>query len=111
MEPVYQFPIGDEEFEKLKAGEVLLKTYSPPLQPQIMYLVVVWNKQLLKTLDRDAFENALKAGINVANIPFTDKESRKLEEKGGIEVHFPFGKVLVSLASTFAEAQKLQEGS
>lgn len=103
----YEYPLSDKEIADLRKGLLVMKNFSPPLQPQIIYCVVVWNKDIMKKLDPTIFSAMLSGGFNVANIPFQEAQFQQLADKGAVQVHFAFGWVVVALESTYKEVQQI----
>lgn len=108
----YEYGLTAEEFAKLKKGELVLKNFFPPLEPQKLFCVVAWNKDKLGRLDPSIFEAMRKGGISVANCPLATAQFQQIENEQGVVIYqFAFGSVVVGLASLFKEAKKPKEAA
>jgi hypothetical protein len=101
----YEYPLSEDEFQKLCKGELILKNFSPPFHPNRLICIVAWNKSLLGTLDKNKFEDMRKGGIDVANIPLATENLDFIKQGNGIQVSFPICTVMIGLAETFAKAK------
>jgi hypothetical protein len=101
----FEYPLTQEDLTKLHKGDLVLKNFSPPLQPNILFCIVAWNKGIMKQLDKSLFEAMRKGGINIANIPLEDDNLSCIEQGNFVEVHFFPCKVIVAKAETFTKAK------
>jgi hypothetical protein len=107
--PTYLYPLTRSNMDALYKNDLVIKNFSPPLQPYKLIMIVCWNKTLRETLDRDIFNNARIAGIDIANIGLTQERLAYIEKGNFIEVKFPVCNVHVALEETFKKLE--QEGN
>jgi hypothetical protein len=101
------FPLSKNQLAKLIEGAAIIKNYSLNLPPR-MLMVVVWNRAKLTTLNKNAFDNPRKAGVDVANIPIDADDLDKIVNGEGLSAFFAnrTAEVVVLTQKTFDELQK-----
>lgn len=106
---LYYFPLDTRDFEALRNGKLVIKHYHALFSSR-MLIVVAWNRSIMSSLERKVFENALKAGIDVANIPLREENISKLETTNdGFTVHYGVFEILLLSAESLAKLQKEKE--
>jgi len=107
---VFYYPLTARDFQALRQGKRITKHYH--ILPDKLLVVIAWNKDLTERLEKSRFEAALRAGIDIANIPLTTEALTKLAATNdGIEVRYEGFKILAISTETLAKLQKEKERS